>query len=400
MRRPVACSPVATVALVIVGACHEAEPTGERVATPVAVETAPVERGSLEHRRTFSGTLDAFAKLTVAPKIGGRVVRVPVDLGDPVPEGQQLVELDADEFRQAVALAEADRTVAQARLLEAEGALETKRRELERVEKLHASGLSSDAVLDTTRAAARTAAAAEQVARGGLARAKAELATARIRLGETVIEAGPLAGGGTRVVAARMVDPGDTIAANTPLLSVVEIDPLIAAISVTEQDYPRIRIGQRATLSTDVLPGQRFDAVVERIAPAFDEASRQARVELRVDNADLTLKPGTFARVTMVLGREDATTIVPQTALTRRGERDGVFVVSADGTHVAFRPVVVTIRDEGRVAVRGDGIEGHVVTLGQHLLDDGTLIAPQPGTSTPTPHEDEPEPSRARGSDG
>lgn len=346
----------------------------------VPVEVAAVERGAIENRRVFNGTLDAFAELGIAPKIAGVVEKVPVDLGDPVPEGQVLVALDDDEHRQAVALAEAEVTVAQARLLETESAFTTAKRELERVETLHGRGLTSDALLDSTRAAERAAEAALQGARGGLARARAELATARIRLGYTVIRAGKLEGGGTRVVSERHVDPGDTVAANTPLLTVMEIDPLVAAIAVTEQDYPRISAGQKATLTTDALPGRSFDAKVERVAPAFDEASRQARVELRVDNKGLELKPGLFARVLLVLGKEPDATIVPESALTRRGERDGVFVVSGDGKSVSFRPVAIGIRDGKRVQVRGQGVSGRVVTLGQQLLDNGSAIIVQTGS--------------------
>jgi RND family efflux transporter MFP subunit len=359
-----------------------------------------VERGPIEYRRTFNGSLDAYAKLTVAPKIAGRVVRVAVDLGDPVPAGQELVVLDGDELRQAVALAQADLTVAQARLLETQSSVSTAERELARITQLHEQGLTSEAVLDATRSTQQAAAAAQQMAHGGLSRVKAELATARIRLGYTTIRAGELEGGGTRVVAQRHVDPGDTVAANTPLLSVVEIDPLVAAISVTEQDYSLIAVGQQASLTTDALPGQSFHAVVQRIAPAFEEASRQARVELRVDNAELQLKPGLFARVALVLGREESASIVPEAALTRRGERDGVFVVIDNGKRVVFRPVEIAIRDGARVQVRGEGITGRVVTLGQQLLDDGSAIAPQDrGAGAREPRSEHGEASE-RGNDG
>jgi RND family efflux transporter MFP subunit len=105
------------------------------------------------------------------------------------------------------------------------------------------------------------------------------------------------------VVAERFVEEGDTVSANSPLLSVVELDPLQAVIHATERDYGRLTRGQDALLSTDAWPGEIFPARIERVAPVFQENTRQARVELRVENADHRLKPGMFIRATVVLER-------------------------------------------------------------------------------------------------
>jgi RND family efflux transporter MFP subunit len=354
---------------------------------PVPVETAAVERGTIADSRAFSGTLDAFAELKLAAKIAGRVARVEVELGDAAPEGELLVTLEDAEQRQAVTLAEADAAVANAASIEADGMLESLRRELERVTQLHEQGLMSDAELDTARTAASNADAARERARGGVARARAQLATARIQLGYTRVASGALRGEGTRMVAERHVEPGDAVTAGQPLLTLVEIDPLIAAISVTELDYTRIAIGQRASLATDALPGESFEAEVLRISPRFDETSRQARIELRVRNARHLLKPGMFVRATLVLGRESDATLVPESALTRRAGRDGVFVLDAVSSKVVFRPVEIGIRQGERVQVRGEGVVGRVVTLGQQQLEDGSTVAPQPAGANDTAGE-------------
>jgi multidrug efflux pump subunit AcrA (membrane-fusion protein) len=89
-----------------------------------------------------------------------------------------------------------------------------------------------------------------------------------------------------------------------------------------------------------------------------------------------------FVRVTLVLGGAEDAVIVPEAALTRRAERDGLFVVDTEKQTVSFRPIEIGIRSRGRVQVHGEGIAGHVVTLGQQLLDDGSRIeaqaAPEP----------------------
>jgi RND family efflux transporter MFP subunit len=143
---------------------------------------------------------------------------------------------------------------------------------------------------------------------------------------------------------------------------------------VTEKDYVRMRTGQLGTLTTDAYPGETFEGRIDRIAPVFRQATRQARVELMIGNAGHKLKPGMFIRVTVVLDRLAEVTIVPEKALTTRDNRTGVFVVSEDGKSVSWRDVTVGIREGDRVQVEGEGLSGRVVTLGQQLVDDGSPI--------------------------
>jgi RND family efflux transporter MFP subunit len=163
----------------------------------------------------------------------------------------------------------------------------------------------------------------------------------------------------------------------------VELDPITGVIFVSEKDYARMKNGQTATLTTDAFPGDEFVGHITRIAPVFSEATRQARVELIIDNPEHRLKPGMFIRATVVLDRTDNAVIVPEQALTRRGDRPGVFIVP-DGRRTAFwREVNVGIRDEERQQVFGKELSGKVVILGQQLLDDGSpVIIPENTTKT------------------
>jgi multidrug efflux pump subunit AcrA (membrane-fusion protein) len=95
-----------------------------KAARPVPVEVAPIEEGPIALRRTFSGALEAQAEFVVAPKVGGRVKHVTVNIADTVKSGQIVAELDNDEYVQAVAQAQADLAVARANLSEAESAWE------------------------------------------------------------------------------------------------------------------------------------------------------------------------------------------------------------------------------------------------------------------------------------
>jgi multidrug efflux pump subunit AcrA (membrane-fusion protein) len=90
-----------------------------------------------------------------------------------------------------------------------------------------------------------------------------------------------------------------------------------------------------------------------------------------------------------ILDRADDATIVPIESLTRRDGVDVVFVVDADGRHARLRVVEVGIEHGDRVQVTGTGIEGHVVTLGQQMLDDGSPISlPGAGGADPAAETD------------
>ena len=345
-----------------------------REALPAPVEVAPIARGAIVFRRTFSGTLEATAEFVVAPKISGRIEKLTVDLADPVRRGQLVAVMDDREYVQAVAQAEADLAVAKANLAEANSTLTIATRELDRIEKLRGEGVASESQYDSAKTGQLSSQARLEVAKAQLQRAQSSLESSRIRLAYTKVNAEWSDGNDERVVAERFVDEGDTVSPNAALFTIVELSPITGVIYVTERDYGRLSEGQPATLTTDAFPGEDFPARVTRISPIFRQESRQARVELVVDNEDHRLKPGMFIRVTIELARAEDAIIVPEAALTIRAEQDGVFVVNEDGVTVQWQPVTVGLREDDRAQISGEGLEGRVVTLGQQLVDDGSTI--------------------------
>jgi RND family efflux transporter MFP subunit len=344
------------------------------ISRPAPVKVEKIETGPIELRRIFSGTLEAQAKFVVAPKVSGRVERVAVDIADTVRRGQVVAELDNDEYVQAVAQANADLEVAKANLAEARSALEIANRDFERVETLRSRGVASESQLDAARANQLAKKVQLEVAEAIVTRAESSLETAKIQLGYTKITADWTSGDQLRVVAERYVDQGETVSANTPLLLIVELNPITGVIFVTENDYARMKPGQPVLLNTDAFPGREFIGEIDRIAPVFRQSTRQARVELKIKNPEQMLKPGMFIRATVVLDRVNEAIIIPEQALSIRDEQTGVFVLQAERETVVWHEVSVGIRDGERVQVEGDGLSGWVVTLGQQLVDDGSTV--------------------------
>ena len=319
------------------------------------VEVAQVQLGPIALKRAFSGELEALAEFVVAPKVSGRVERVLVDIADMVKRGQIVAELDDDEFVQAVAQSQADLLVAKANLSEAKSALEIANREFKRTELLLKRGIASDSEFDAANQDQLAKQAQLKVAAAQVTKAESSVETANIRLRYTKVTAGWTGGDDFRVVAERYVDEGQTVAANAPLLLIVGLHPIVGVVFVTERDYAHLKPGQLVSLTTDAYPGEQYTGRIDRIAPIFRKSTRQARIEMTIDNPEHRLKPGMFIRATVVLAKVPEATIVPEQALTIRDDRNGVFIVSEDGRSVAWHQVKVGIREGNRVQVEGKG---------------------------------------------
>ncbi|MCB2146274.1 MAG: efflux RND transporter periplasmic adaptor subunit [Deltaproteobacteria bacterium] len=356
---------------------------GAKALRPVPVQVAAIEHGPIALQRTFSGELEALTEFVVAPKVSGRVERVLVNIADQVKRGQVVAELDNDEYVQAVAQAQADLEVARANLSEAGSALEIANREYKRSESLFKRGIASDSEFDAAGQDQMAKQAQVKVAAAQVAKALSSLETANIRLGYTQVTAGWTNGNEHRVVAERYMDEGQTVAANAPLLLIVELNPIVGVVFVTERDYANLSAGQLVSLTTDAYPGESFTGRIDRIAPVFRKSTRQARIEMTIDNPQHRFKPGMFIRATVVLSQLAEATIVPEQALTIRDDRDGVFIVSEDGRSVSWREVTIGIRDGERVQVDGEGLSGRVVTLGLQLVKEGSSITIPIGQNEP-----------------
>lgn len=340
----------------------------------IAVEVARVTSGTLRDVRVLSGTLEASTQFDVAAKVGGLIEQISVDLGDEIARDQVIATIDDAEYVQAVAQAEAERAVRNAEVAQANAELDRVQKEYDRLRGLSDRGVVSDRELDEISASLASQQAAVTLAEARVRQAEASLELARIQLGYTNVTAAWEGGPDVVTVGQRYEEPGETIQAGSPLVSAVGLDELRAAVSITERDYPHLRVGQAATLTTDALPDRAFEARITRIAPIFRETSRQARVELAVDNPARLLKPGMFARVSIVLREEHADVVVPLTALTRRDGRDVVFTLADDGATVRLVPVRVSIIDREQVSVTDAVLTQPVVVLGQQMLTDGTAV--------------------------
>ncbi|HBR94579.1 MAG TPA: efflux RND transporter periplasmic adaptor subunit [Opitutae bacterium] len=357
-------------------ACGDAELSTRQSVRPAApVEVAAIERGLMRELRVFSGALEASASFPVSPKVSGLIEQIYVDIGDTVEQGAVVARLDNAEYKQALAQSQADLLVAQANLMEAESHLKIAQRAMERARVLRDRGVASEAEFDIAQSDLLAAQARLEVLRAQIQGAESAVQSARIQLGYTEVRAMWSGDASTRAVAERYADEGETLNALSPLLRIVDVDPLTGVFFVSEKDYPQLSVGQQVDLETDAYPGEIFTASIQRIAPVFQVSSRQARIEITVPNAELRLKPGMFVRAKVVVREVEQAQIVPDVALVTRSDSKGIFVVGQDGETARWRPVQTGVREGDRIQVIAEDLAGPVIVLGQQLVEDGSPIS-------------------------
>ncbi len=347
---------------------------GPRGPAAVAVDIARVTRATLRDAIQFTGSLDSPSRVEVAAKVPGRLERVLVQVGEAVRRGQVLAEMEDEEYRQALEQSRAEEAVARANVEAADIGVQAAERELERVRSLQDKQIASDMELDSSRTQLARAQVQVSVAASQLKQKQVAVEVAQLRLSHTRLVASWDPDGRPRVVGERLAEPGTQLAAGSPVLSLLELDPLEARLRVAEAIYPRLRPGLGANVSAAVFPGRKFAGTLSVVAPFLDRSTGQADAWVRIRNADGALKPGMAVLVELEFGRRENVPTVPAAALVVRGQVQGVFEVQAETSTVRFVPVRTGAAEGGLVEILEPALEGPVVVLGHHLLQDGSAV--------------------------
>jgi len=342
--------------------------------TIVAVETAPVIVEDIFDLRYFTGTLSSDAEFTVSPRVTGWARKIFYNVGDEVPRGAVVAQLDDEEFMLKKEQAAAELDVAKANLAEAEDMLGLKRSDYQRATALADKKIISDAEFERITADYKAYEARKRVTEAQVKLRETMLKSAEVQLSYTAVTANWDGGSSRRYVGERFVNEGSLLQANAPLMTLVDLDTMKVVVNVVERDIPFMFVGQKAKIRVDAFKDKTFDAEVIRIAPVIKERSRQGAVELSIDNSTHKLKPGMFVTAELQFNSSRGATVIPVTAKARRNDTDGIFVVQVDET-VKFVPIktgiVMGSREE---IIEPKKLQGKVVTMGHHLLEDGAKV--------------------------
>ncbi len=385
------------VALLGMQGCKKAEQQAQRPTKKqqaLKVETTTVQKIAIDRRVELSGTLISPDQARVSSEVAGVVTAVLVELGQEVKPGQVLAKLEPRELDLALQRAQSllrqteaqlgidgvkvkepppDEQISMVRTAKAN--LDDARAQLARAQRLMKQRLLPQADMDTaetrvkvTEAAYQTAVETVQALKASLQDRRAAVELAQKKLNDAVIKA-PVGGS----ISERLVHPGEYIQANTPVVGLVQVNPLKLKTAVQERYASLIQPNQSVQFRVETFPNETFNGKVAFVSPAVDQATRTFVVEVLVDNSQRRLKPGFFAQGSIFLRKDDNVMAVPEQAISTLAGVSTVFIIE---DKKVLQRVVSLGAKYGTFFELLDGLSGVETLAATNLsqLANGTLV--------------------------
>lgn len=390
------------LSLCVVAGCTGAAGQARRDAgrsSAIAVSTAPVQHISIQRSVDLAGTLVSPDQAKVSAEAPGVVESVSVRLGDNVARGQELVRLAPRELQLALERAQSAlrQTEAQlgmsgedsrslpddqiAAIRTAIANLDDAKTQNERAEQLASRGLLAGAEVEATRTKLKVAEAAYESAVETVRSLKASLQDRRAaydlaqkKLNDATIRA-PIAG----AVAERLVQPGEFIKEDTPVITLVQMDPLKVITAAQEKFAGVIQSGMPIQFTVESYPNEMFRGRIVSVSPAVDQSTRTFTVEAELPNPDHRLKPGFFAKGAILTRVDSAVIAAPEDAISTLAGVSTVFIVD----NGKIRPQNVTTgARKGNLLEIVDGLHGDetLATSNLNQLSAGVTVTARRST--------------------
>jgi membrane fusion protein (multidrug efflux system) len=331
----------------------------------VPIEVDVVTHDSIEETMELTGWVRANNVVAVTSKVAGRVESlefvlqgnktVPVEEGLDVKKGQQIAVIDHDVYLAQLAAAQASVRAREVELADAE-------REKKRVVSLYESGSVTEQNKDKVVTASELAAAS-------LSLAKANLELAQINLRESTIVS-PIDG----IIIAKHIDAGNMIGQGQPIVTVADIKTIKVMLALAERYADEIKAEMPAKLRVDAYGQREFDAQVYSVYPALDPQTHTVQAEIRFNNDELRLKPGMFARVTLVTQQKNDVVIIDRDVILGGKINEHYVYVVEDGI-AKKRFVEIGITESARCEIVNGLKKGETLVVnGMHYLTDDAEV--------------------------
>jgi RND family efflux transporter MFP subunit len=321
---------------------------GGRGGAAVQTDTATLQRISVQREVDLAGTLLSPDMAKVSSEVAGIVRNVPVELGTEVRTGDVLVRLEPRELQLAVERAESALHQTEAQLgidhsqakqpppddqigsiRQAMANRDDARNTFKRAEELHKRGLMSQVDYDTAETRLKVAEANYQTALDNVRSLKASLQDRRAafelaqkKVADATVRA-PVAGS----VSERLVQPGEYIRENTPVATIVQMNPLKLKTAIQERHAGLIKPGQIVEFVVEAFPTRKFSGKIAFVSPAVDQSTRTFPVEALIDNSDRVLKPGFFAKGVVQTHLDTQVMAAPTDAISTLAGVSTVYVI-------------------------------------------------------------------------
>ena len=364
---------------------------------PVSIQTTKVQRISVARQVTLSGTLVSPDQAKVSSEVPGIIRQVAIQLGQEVKLGEPLVYLAPEELDLALRRADSQLHQTEAQLGidgvkvkeplpdEQTASVRTAvanrndaRSQLVRISQMFTQGLVPQSDLDAAKTRMEVSEASCQSALENILNLKAALQDRRAavdlakkKLKDAVIRA-PVTG----AISERLVQTGEFIRENTQVCTIVQMNPLKLKTAIQERHVALIRPKQSVQFSVESFPGEAFEGRVAYISPAIDQGTRTFTVEALVDNPTRRLKPGFFAKGTVVTHTDENVLAVPEDAVSTLAGVSNVFIIEEG--QIRQQGVSLGIRQENVVEIT-NGLKGDEVLAASNLSQLATGVVVRVG---------------------
>jgi RND family efflux transporter MFP subunit len=322
--------PVLALGLLI--ACSGAQTDQDR-SDKVKVRTMTVKAEAVKQLSSYTATVKADVINQITPAIPARIERIYVEVGTRVAKDQLLVQMESSSYRQQ------------------QVQLENLKKDYERYSELFKVGAVSQQQMDQLKTQIDA------------------LSTAVSNLEENTKLKSPITG----IVTARNYDNGDVFGGQ-PILTVQQLNPLKALIYVSESNFTRVKHGMPVDITLPVYGDEQFTGKVSLIYPTVDPSTHTFGVEVSIQNANLRVRPGMYARVTLNFGTEN-NVVVPDVAVQRQAGADDKYVYLVENNIARYRKIELGQRLGDRYEILSGLKDGDtVVSAGHNRLIDGTEV--------------------------
>lgn len=343
--------------LLVLGACKEtAKPAP--VIRPAQIWVVSEQTNA--SKRTYSGEVKARFEADISFRVGGKIIKRLVDLGNTVKAEQVLANLDTTDLNLSI-------DAAQANLRSALSEQATAKAELERNRNLFHQNFISKATLET------------YMNRYNAAQSSVKAVTAQVDLAQNQSAYSALKSDKNGIVTAVYVEAGQVVNAGQPIVRVAYEGEREIQIRVGEATAQNLKVGTPADIKfwSQANGNETYPGTVREVSPATD-ATRSFLVKIALSNPPANLRLGMTADVSFAAGNENAQTLwIPATALYQQGKEPAVWVVDQDKA-VHLKPIQVLAYQEDTVTISGIPLGTQVIAAGVHKLNEGQLINPVP----------------------
>lgn len=372
----------------------------------VPVEVVLLERGSLDRRLQLTGTVVAEAQVDVFSKVSGILEEIEVEQGDGVKTDQVIAVVEREEREAKLQESRAALDVLKAGWVQMETGARPEeiaqaeelvrqtearwRNSLENYTRLKtlkqrdfiSQQRLDEAMLQVTISEAEHNSAKEKLTlmRKGARQedrdallAQIRKAEATVRLAEINLKNATIRAPINGIISKRFLDQGAFVTTTAPLIRIVAMDVVKVAVPVVEGELAQIRPGSHAEIRVDTYPDELFRGSVVRISPTVDAQTRTADVEIQVGNHDHRLKPGMFARASLIVQRRDGVLLLSKDSLLREKGASRVFV--HDNGKASLKEIMLGLEGEQYIEVLKGLQEGdEVIVAGHYELTDGMPV--------------------------